>query len=391
MLIQFSITNYRSIRNQTTISFKASADKAMEASLIEVTNKQRMLPSLAIYGANASGKSNLLKALILMKDMVCGKYAQLLKGDKLPYEPFAFTDEQTVPSELDIIFYMDGVKYAYGFSYTQDSIQTEYLYHWPRGREALIFSREGNEFTFRENIQEQMRLARHTSPNRLYLATSNEWNNKLTENAFMWFTNNLMDANADNDLRALAIEAVKRGKESKSRLIHEMMTADLGLEDIEIKEHLGERQIVTYHRTGKGGSVYPLLIEQESAGTKFFFSRIGLWLKALSEGGVIVIDEIDTSLHTLLTRHLVELIQDSAINKNGAQLLFTTYDVGLLDRTLLRRDQIWFVEKDSGTLETAVYALTEFSPRKTENIAKGYLQGRYGAIPFIGEETIWQG
>ena len=391
MLVQFSVTNYRSIRNQATISFKASIDKVMEASLIEAANKQRLLPTLAVYGANASGKSNLLRALILMKDMVCGKYAQLLKGDKLPYEPFAFVDEQSTPCELDIIFYMNGIKYAYGFSYTNDSIQTEYLYHWPKGREALIFSREGNEFTFRENIQEQMRLARRTSSNRLYLVTSNEWNNKLTENAFMWFIRNLMDANADNDVRALAIEAVKKSKDSKSRLLHEMLTADLGMEDIEIKEQLGRKQIVTYHRIGKGGGVYPLLLEQESAGTQFFFSRIGLWLKALAEGGVIVIDEIDTSLHPLLTRHLVELIQDRSININGAQLLFTTHDVGLLERTLLRRDQVWFVEKDNGTLETEVYALTEFSPRKTENIAKGYLQGRYGAIPFIGEEMLWQG
>ena len=391
MLVQFSVTNYRSIRNQATISFKASIDKVMEASLIEAANKQRLLPALAVYGANASGKSNLLKALILMKDMVCGKYAQLLKGDKLPYEPFAFVDEQSTPCELDIIFYMNGIKYAYGFSYTNDSIQTEYLYHWPKGREALIFSREGNEFTFRENIQEQMRLARRTSSNRLYLVTSNEWNNKLTENAFMWFIRNLMDANADNDVRALVIEAVKKSKDSKSRLLHEMLTADLGMEDIEIKEQLGRKQIVTYHWIGKGGGVYPLLLEQESAGTQFFFSRIGLWLKALAEGGVIVIDEIDTSLHPLLTRHLVELIQDRSININGAQLLFTTHDVGLLERTLLRRDQVWFVEKDNGTLETEVYALTEFSPRKTENIAKGYLQGRYGAIPFIGEEMLWQG
>ena len=391
MLVQFSVTNYRSIRNQATISFKASIDKAMEANLIEAANKQRLLPALSVYGANASGKSNLLRALILMKDMVCGKYAQLLKGDKLPYEPFAFVDEQFTPCELDIIFYMNGIKYAYGFSYTNDSIQTEYLYHWPRGREALIFSREGNEFTFRENIQEQMRLARRTSSNRLYLVTSNEWNNKLTENAFMWFIRNLMDANADNDVSTLAIEAVTKSKESKSRLLHEMLTSDLGMEDIEIKEQLGRKQIVTYHRIGKGGGVYPLLLEQESAGTQFFFSRIGLWLKALAEGGVIVIDEIDTSLHPLLTRHLVELIQDRSININGAQLLFTTHDVGLLERPLLRRDQVWFVEKDNGTLETEVYALTEFSPRKTENIAKGYLQGRYGAIPFIGEEMLWQG
>lgn len=128
------------------------------------------------------------------------------------------------------------------------------------------------------------------------------------------------------------------------------------------------------------------MLEQESAGTQFFFSRIGLWLKVLSQGGVIVIDEIETSLHPLLTRHLVELVQDHNINCNNVQLVFTTHDVGLLERTLLRRDQIWFLEKNDKTIETEVHALTEFSPRKTENIARGYIQGRYGAIPLIVDE-----
>lgn len=391
MLIQFSVTNFRSIRNQATISFKASTDNVMEDKLATLDNKQRILPVLAVYGANASGKSNLLRALLLMGEMVCGKYARLLKGDKLPYEPFSFVKNPTAPIELDIIFYMDGIKYAYGFSYNQEHIQSEYLYHWPRGREALIFSRDSDRYIFRENVDEQTRLALHTSSNRLYLTSSHEWNNKHTENAFMWFVKNMMDANSDMYLRGLTIEAVKRSKESKSQLLREMMTADLDIDDVEIQEHSGEKRIVTYRRLGQDGDVYQLPLEQESAGTQFFFSRIAIWLKALAEGGLIVMDGIDTSLHPLLARHLVELIQDSSLNKNGAQLLFTAYDVCLLEHNLLRRDQIWFVEKDNGTLETELYALTEFSPRKTENIAKGYLQGRYGAIPFVKESLNYNG
>lgn len=395
MLVQFSVTNYKSIRNQATISLKASADKEMDENLFVVRNKVKLVPCLAVYGANASGKSNLLEALILMREMVCGSYANILKGYSLPYEPYAFSETLKSPTELDIIFYMNDIKYAYGFAYDANRIKHEYLYHWPKGREALIFSRSGSDFTFpKENMQEQIQLAKRTAPNRLYLVTSNEWNNQLTENAFMWFVKRLMNANAKgDDVYTLSVKAVKQGKDIKSKLLQEMLTADLGIENIDVIERGGKQQIITYHRIRNksvNSATYSLMLEQESAGTQFFFSRIGLWLKALSQGGVIVIDEIETSLHPLLTRHLVELVQDHNINRNNAQLIFTTHDVGLLERTLLRRDQIWFVEKNDKTLETEVYALTEFSPRKTENIAKGYIQGRYGAIPFIGEETLWQ-
>lgn len=395
MLVQFSVTNYKSIRNQATISFKANSDKDMENNLIVVGNKARLVPCLAVYGANASGKSNLLEALILMKEMVCGIYANILKGYKLPYEPFAFSDATSAPpTEMDIIFYMNGIKYSYGFAYDGDDIKSEYLYHWPKGREALIFSRVGSDFNFpRESMQEQNQLAKRTASNRLYLVTSNEWNNHLTENAFMWFVKKLMNANAEGDVNRLSVEAVQEGNAAKSTLLHEMLTADLGIEDIDVIERGNKQRIITYHRIGNesgDSGIYTLMLEQESAGTQFFFSRIGLWLKALSQGGVIVIDEIEASLHPLLTRHLVEMIQDHNINRNNAQLIFTTHDVGLLERTLLRRDQIWFVEKDAKKLETEAYALTEFSPRKTENIARGYIQGRYGAIPFIGEEPLWQ-
>lgn len=126
------------------------------------------------------------------------------------------------------------------------------------------------------------------------------------------------------------------------------------------------------------------MLEQESVGTQRFFSRIGLWIDAIDSGAVLVVDEIEASMHPFLTRHLIEMIQDQTINPNHAQLIFTTHDTGLLDLKLLRRDQIWFAEKDEKSMQTDIYALTELLPRKEENIARGYLQGRYGAIPFIG-------
>ena len=387
MLLQFSITNHRSIKETAIISMKAAADKTMKEVLISPDGKKELVPVMAIYGANAAGKSNVIHALLLMREMVCGSYAKPLKGAELPYEPFAFVDGQTEPTTFEIIFYYESIKYAYGFSFDKDRIISEYLYHWPNGREALVFSREKDEYEFRESIQEQLTLAGRTSENRLYLTSSNEWNCAQTEKAYLWFQKNLRGLIATGVSNESTIDAIRKGGDGKQRILKEMMLADLGICNVELSGTKEKPIISTVHQlTDDSGEKkqYTLLLGQESVGTQRFFSRIGLWMDALNSGAVLVVDEIEASMHPLLTRHLIEMIQDQTTNQNHAQLIFTTHDTGLLDLKLLRRDQIWFAEKDEKTMQTDIYALTEFSPRKEENIARGYLQGRYGAIPFIG-------
>ena len=355
MLLQFSVTNHRSIRDTAIISMKASTDKSLSDCLISPDDKKQLVPVLALYGANAAGKSNVLHALLLMREMVCGRYAKLLKGEALPQEPFAFTEQPPQPTSFEVIYFYNGIKYAYGFSFDKAKILTEYLYHWPNGREALVFSRESNGYQFRENVQEQLTLAGRTAENRLYLSSSNEWNCPQTEKAYLWFFEKLTGFMGTEMRLDATLSAIRQG----------------GSE--------------TGAGTSKG---FWLPLGLESVGTQRFFSRIGMWLAALESGAVLVVDEIESSMHPLLTRHLIEMVQDSTINTNHAQLIFTTHDTGLLDLTLLRRDQIWFAEKDERTMQTDVYALTEFSPRKGENIAKGYLQGRYGAIPHMKKELL---
>ena len=387
MLLQFSITNHRSIKETAIISMKAAADKTMKEVLISPDGKKELVPVMAIYGANAAGKSNVIHALLLMREMVCGSYAKPLKGAELPYEPFAFVDGQTEPTTFEIIYYYESIKYAYGFSFDKDRIISEYLYHWPNGREALVFSREKDEYEFRESIQEQLTLAGRTSENRLYLTSSNEWNCAQTEKAYLWFQKNLRGLIATGVSNESTIDAIRKGGDGKQRILKEMMLADLGICNVELSGTKEKPIISTVHQlTDDSGEKkqYTLLLGQGSVGTQRFFSRIGLWMDALNSGAVLVVDEIEASMHPLLTRHLIEMIQDQTTNQNHAQLIFTTHDTGLLDLKLLRRDQIWFAEKDEKTMQTDIYALTEFSPRKEENIARGYLQGRYGAIPFIG-------
>lgn len=387
MLLQFSVTNHRSIKETAIISMKAAADKTMKEILISPDGKKELLPVMAIYGANAAGKSNVLHALLLMREMVCGIYAKPLKGTELPYEPFAFVDGETEPTELEIIYYYEGIKYAYGFSFDRNKVISEYLYHWPNGREALIFSRENGKYEFRESIQEQLILARRTPDNRLYLTSSNEWNCMQTEKAYLWFQQKLCGLISTGGSNKTTIDAIRESEQEKQRILKEMMLADLGICDIVLSGSAEKPIVSTIHQLidSEGNQKqYTLLLGQESMGTQRFFSRIGLWMEAMKSGAVLVVDEIEASMHPLLTRHLIEMIQDKAINQSHAQLIFTTHDTGLLDLTLLRRDQIWFAEKDENTMQTDIYALTEFSPRKQENIAKGYLQGRYGAVPFIG-------
>ena len=404
MLQQFSVTNHRSIRERTTISLLATRDSSLRDCILSPDETQRasrsasrpygskaLVPVLALYGANAAGKSNLIHALLLMRSFVAGEHARPLKDAPLPQEPFAFTEGHSLPTTLEVIYYFEGIKYAYGFSFDRKKIIEEYLYHWPNGREALIFSRTGNNYQFRENISEQQTLAGRTPENRLYLVSSNEWNCPQTAKAYLWFTRKLSDLSGETLSFDQTLAALKQGENLKGKILHEMLVADLGIVDIRISDSSDIPQITMVHQlqTTEGDvKQYPLLLSQESQGTQRFFSRIGSWIQALEMGGVLIVDEIEASLHPLLTRHLIETIQDKSVNRNQAQLIFTTHDVGLLDQNLLRRDQIWFAQKDEKTAETEIYALTDFSPRKSENISRGYLQGRYGAIPFIGGSDI---
>lgn len=389
MLMQFTVENHRSIKNSAVISFAASKDTSFEAYLLHPDEKKALLPALAIYGANAAGKSNVLHAMMTMKEMVVGNAAKISKGQSLPWEPFGGTKE---PTSFEMVFLFQGIRYAYGFSFDATTIYTEYLYHWPNGREALIFSRENGVYEFRENINEQVTLSNRTPENKLYLVTSNDWNLPQTENAYRWFLERMIVLMDAEPATSETVALIASGDDNKKAFIlKELLLADLGITDVTIKNSSSKGLVITTtHRVvNEDGTTgcFRLSMEQESAGTQHFFSRIGGWLQALENGALLVVDEIEDSLHPLLTRRLIEMVQDKAINTKGAQLIFTTHDAMLLDLDFFRRDQIWFAEKNDETCATELFSLASFSPRKGENVRKGYLQGRFGAIPFLGGEA----
>lgn len=389
MLIQFTVENHRSIKDSAVVSFAASKDKSLEEYLIPLDAKKSLLPAVAIYGANAAGKSNVLHAMMTMREMIVGEASKVSKGQKLPWEPFGGTK---TPTAFEIVYTYGGIRYAYGFSFDSKKIYTEYLYHWPNGREALIFSRENEKYEFRENVNEQVTLSNRTPDNKLYLVSSNDWNLPQTENAYKWFLEEMTVLMDEAPAASETIAKIVSGDDGKARILRELLLADLGISDVVIKNPGGRTPLITTtHRIiNEDGSIeyFQLLMDQESAGTQRFFARIGGWLQAIENGALLVVDEIEESLHPLLTRRLIEMVQDRTINTHGAQLLFTTHDAMLLDLSFFRRDQIWFAEKDDKTCATQIYSLASFSPRKGENVRKGYLQGRFGAIPFIGGDGL---
>lgn len=393
MLIQFSVENHRSIKNNAVVSFTASKDKTLDSILLPGDGKRKLLPVIALYGANAAGKSNVLHALLTMQDMVAGNASKLSKGEKLPWEPFGNSEQ---PTSFEVSYIYCRIRYVYGFTFDARHIYSEYLYHWPNGREALVFSRENGSYEFRENVAEQTTLSNRTPDNKLYLVSSNDWNCPQTELAYRWFLEQLTGIMAQPPVPTETIAEIASGDDRKAQILKELLLADLGISDVAIKNVAGKKDapvITTTHRVIRGdGSTdhFQLLMSQESSGTQRFFSRIGGWLQALDSGALLVVDEIETSMHPLLTRRLIDMIQDSNVNTNGAQLLFTTHDALLLDLSFFRRDQIWFAEKNDKTCATEVYSLASFSPRKGENIRNGYLQGRFGAVPFIGGDRLWQ-
>lgn len=420
MLIEFRVKNFRSFRDEQTLSLLASFDQSLPGNTSQVTEKsdERCLNSAAVYGANASGKSNLVIAISLLRNLVVLSH-QHQKGMLLNHHPFRF--EPTCldqPTVFDVRFIKAGVRYDYHLAFTSKGITEESLHHYPNNRRALVFERKGQSFNFNKDKVEQEVISRRTLENALYLSTSVQFNYKGTTPAFEWFQNDLivLDTTAMEQLMDKVIERMNHNKKVKNDLLKAMRIADLGivgvsgkLRDVPLSEMEGkmppqiigtmtvlggpikERNLKFTHQVKtKAGTEekFDLEYQNESEGTRKMFSIIGPIIETLREGKTIVIDELDSKLHHDIIEWTIGLFHDREQNHKGAQLIFNTHDIHLLDLSKFRRDQIWFVEKDAETGCTSLYSLVDFSERKDRDILKAYIQGRYGAIPFISPEKV---
>ncbi len=411
MLLEFRVKNFRSLRDECTLSLVASNDNTLAATNIIETGVKSLpgvVRTAAIYGANASGKSNLVRAMQLMRGVVV-ESASLQLGQTFTVQPFKLDPTSaTEPTELEVTFLLKGVRYQYGFSFTPDRIISEWLFVYRTAKAQRWFLREydaqsgQDTYLFGSHLSGQRRVWQEsTKQNSLYLSTAVQLNSEQLKDVFEWISNNLVIFpngfmlsfeytvshilnNANNNIKDFLSEAdISIDRISIDRKKGFMQAFNMDLATGEFKNTREERDIYmpTFrHVTQNGSAIFEL--GDESEGTQKLFALAGPLLDIFRNGRVLVVDELDRSLHTLLVRQMVAMFQDPERNAHGAQLIFTTHDTTLLDSDLLRRDQIWFTEKDSHQA-SILFPLTEFTPRKNEAFGRGYLSGRYGAIPIL--------
>jgi hypothetical protein len=424
MLIEFRVSNFRSIKEEVTLSMAASSDQSHPDNVITYPSpdNERVLRTAAIYGPNASGKSNVIAALAVMQFLVLRSH-NYQKGVRLPYFPFKFSEGwRNRPTSFEIDLVEDGIEYSYGIKFNASRITEEHLFHYPKGRKAMVFERHGDEFDFNTDRKEQQFLSEMTLDNVLYLSRATQMNFDKTVPVIKWFTEGLrvmgpIEMQPRNERYTL--EVMERSKETREAILRAMVAADFGIVGIDahIKEPSEDEindmmtqmpnewkplldpakgrfkmnDIKMKHRVvGTDGKpeIKELMLEEESEGTKRLFTLIGYWIDTLQNGRVVVYDELEVKLHHLLTKFLIGLFQDPEQNKGGSQLIFTSHDIDLMSQEVFRRDQIWFTEKDPDTGSTRLYSLDEFSERKDKDIEKGYLTGRYGALPFLQGKVV---
>jgi hypothetical protein len=384
-----------SFKNEVVLSLNPSGDEDHPEN-INVKGKYRATNLIAIYGANASGKTSLFKAMTVAINMLKNSNYMQVNQPNIGVIPFKF-DKATVsePTTFEFVFVADDdTRYVYGFSANRERITEEYLYQYKTQRPTLIFERTGEEYEFKAQKSVLEPLVRFNTPNKLFLATATNWNTECTTIPYKWLSEKLVTFTDANVLTNLSLELYKSPKKEEYISFTEglLQAADINISKININvttHESDEIEVITEHEISDGDNVstYSLEMNEESLGTNQVF-LLGPFLKdAFEKGYTVVIDEMDKSLHSFIVKHIITLFRNKETNKAGAQLIFTTHDTSLLSLKRFRRDQIFFTEKDNLAGISDLYSLDELSVRKTDNIEKGYLLGRYGAIPYIhGEE-----
>ena len=415
MLIEMSVTNFRSFRETQTLSLmKGTGNELVSENTFEAegdANKFQLLRAAVVYGANASGKSNFLAALEAMRGVVVGS-ATNQRGDLLPVMPFRLSPETCeAPCEFEAVFILDGVRYQYGFSATSERIHEEWLFAYPKGRAQQWFSREWSEKSKqyewelgRGLVGEKQLWQKSTRDNALFLSTAVQLNSEQLQPVFDWFTNKLKVALSSNWAPAFSASIVEKGEGEK--IVDFIRSADIVIDDIRAetksledalpddmpkaarKEILDEMkgakvyEVKTVHKDS-GGKGVEFAFDEESDGTQKLFSMAGPWFDVLENGRILCVDEMHAHLHPELVKFLIQLFHSNETNPKNAQLIFTTHETSIMSQKIFRRDQIWFCERDKNQA-TSLYPLTDFSPRKgREKLGAAYLSGRYGAVPFV--------
>ncbi|MCL3850666.1 MULTISPECIES: ATP-binding protein [Parabacteroides] len=395
-LIEFTVENFLSFKDKKTLSMEASNIKELPDNILKTAN-YKLLKSAAIYGANSSGKSNLIKALKFMQDTIMNS-SKLNSTDKLNVSPFMLAKEnRSLPSYFEILFIQWEEYYRYGFELDNDKIHSEWLYTVPKGakKEQPLFLRENESIGISDIFLEAKGLEERTRDNGLFLSVCDQFNVKRAKEIIESINDIRILSGVNHDpFKSMTSVYLKNESKLTKKFFQDLQ---LGFIDIDLlnEEYNWRDKANTIHNIydisgNKIGKHSFIITESESAGTNKVFDIAGFILYTLQYGLPLVIDELDAKLHPLLTKKIIEMFHSPEINKRGAQLIFATHDTNLLGCDCFRRDQIWFTEKDEKE-QTDLYSLVEFRDpdgtkvRNDRNYEKDYIQGRYGAIPFIGD------
>lgn len=414
MLIEFSVGNYRSFRDQVTLSMIAANLNQDEPTLVDIQNiipvdgDLNLLKTCAIYGANASGKSNIIKAFEFMRGLILNSARESSAADPTGVQPFRLSvASKSQPSYFQAIFMLSGTQYCYGFEVNQLHVTREWLRMALPDSDRTLFEREGQSITVSAHFDEGKDLASRVRPNALFLSVITQFNGPVSTAIWQWFFQTLIISGLDSVFSQSVTETMMAVDFKTDELNRIIRGLDVGIESIEVERdeksaemsslltsfYTGirrpERKITTLHQvyntSGEPiGFEEFVLSEDESEGTKKIFGLAGYIAFILEFGTCLFIDEFDARLHPNLTRSIVELFHNPETNPKKAQLIFATHDSNLLRPYLFRRDQIWFTEKNREGA-SQLYSLAEFDIPENAFSENDYLWGRYGAIPHLGD------
>ena len=403
MLCQFTVRNFKSIRDAVTFDMQAAAISEHEDRIIKDVDEELYLPVSAVYGPNGGGKSNVLEALhSLVTKVLRPLYATsnneeiAIKMKKLVIEPFAFDEEtRNKPTEFELFFRTEMAEYRYELTVKREIIEYERLdrIKLDTGRKSALFERDEDEITLKgafSRLKTSDELS-DTLPLLSYLGITYS-KNEVVQDVLDWFDEEINFLNYGNPMQELRM-AVSKSEDVKKLMLQMIQEMDLDIVDFRVEEKENDRiEVFTKHIIDEYEAELNLF--DESSGTKKLFGLLPFIAKSLLKGTTLVIDELDAKIHPVLLKYLIMTFSDMEKNKKGAQLIFTSHDLSTMNSEVFRRDEIWFVAKGNRQ-NSKLYSLVEFKNKKGESVRKDakfdkqYLEGKYGADPYLRKIIDW--
>jgi hypothetical protein len=399
VLLRFRAANVRSLRDEQELSFVVPEHEpgtAARGLRLGGERSVRVFPLIGVFGANASGKSNVLAALVDMRSAVLNSYAGWASFERIPRKPFSLDPKnESEPSFFEVDFMIDEVRWTYGFELGSARVEAEWIHSYPRGHRQVWLDRDASRPKTYEwpgsRVKDRAQLMRRTRLDALLLSTAGTDNHPQLSPLFQWFRRNLSLINPESERAQREGLTTRELSSGHAHRINELLrVADLGITGAEfVQVGKDQPEIRLTHRSSTGDVTFDW--RDESFGTRSWFALLGPLLLALDEGAVLLIDELDASLHPRFAAEIVRLFHDPQTNSSGAQLVFTSHDPSVLTTPsggrLLEPGQVWLTEKDKNGA-TELYPLTAASPGEDEDLMKSYLAGAFGAVPSLLEGQI---